>query len=54
MIVFKYLYRMMNVLGPLMDKYAKGERRLIDNKDEDDVSYLNPGYATLHMIFMQK
>ncbi len=32
MIVFEYLYGMMDVFGPLMDKYANGEMKLIDCK----------------------
>ncbi len=38
MIVFEYLYGMMDVFGPFMDKYAMGEARIIDNEDDDDVS----------------
>lgn len=37
MITFEYLYGMMDVFGPLMDEYAYGERRLLDNQDDDDV-----------------
>ncbi len=38
MIVFEYLYDMMDVLGPLMDEYANGEHRVIDNEDDEEVS----------------
>ncbi len=38
MIVFEYLYGMMDVFGPEMDKYANGERRHVDNEDDDAVS----------------
>lgn len=38
MIVFEYMYRMMGVFGPLMDEYARGEVRIIDNEDDDEVS----------------
>jgi hypothetical protein len=37
MIVFKYLYDMMDVFGPLMDQWAKGERRHVGNEDDDQV-----------------
>ncbi len=37
MIVFEYLFDMMDVFGPLMDEYAKGEVRHIDNEDKDKV-----------------
>ena len=33
MIVFEYLYSMMDVFGPLMDQYANGEIKLIDSKE---------------------
>lgn len=37
MIVFEYLYGMMDVFGLLMDEYAYGKRRLFDSQDDDDV-----------------
>jgi hypothetical protein len=37
MIVFKYLYDMMDVFGPLMDKWANGEKRHVGNEDDDQV-----------------
>ncbi len=37
MIVFEYLYGMMNILSPLMDEWANGEHRHVDNEDEDMV-----------------
>lgn len=39
MIVFEYLYDMMDVFGPEMDRYAEGEYRCIDNEDDEDVSH---------------
>ena len=45
MIVFEYLYGMMAVFGPLMDDWAHGNHRHIENEDDDDVrlSSLFPG-----------
>ena len=38
MIVFEYMYSMMvGVFGRLMDKWAKGEKRHIENEDDDEV-----------------
>ncbi len=37
MIVFEYLYGMMDILSPLMDEWANGEHRYVDNEDEDMV-----------------
>ena len=37
MIVFEYLHQMMDVFGPLMDEWAAGERRHIENENDDDV-----------------
>jgi hypothetical protein len=37
MIVFEYLYKMMDVFGPLMDKWANGALRHIENEDDDEV-----------------
>ena len=37
MIVFEYLYGMMDVFGPLMDKWASGKRRHVGNEDDDKV-----------------
>ena len=37
MIVFEYLYDMMDTFGPLMDRWATGQQRHIDNKDMDEV-----------------
>ncbi len=37
MIVFEYLYGMMDILSPLMDEWANGEYRHVDNEDEDMV-----------------
>lgn len=39
MIVFEYMYQMMDVFGPLMDEYAKGEVRHIGNEDRDEVRH---------------
>ena len=35
--MFKYLYDMMDTFGPLMDKWASGERRHVGNEDDDQV-----------------
>ena len=37
MIVFEYLYKMMKVFGPLMDEWAHGKFRHIENEDHDVV-----------------
>lgn len=37
MIVFEYLYQMMGVFGPLMDEWARGRQRHIENEDDDVV-----------------
>ena len=37
MIVFMYLYDMMEVFGELMDQWAKGEQRHVGNEDDDQV-----------------
>ncbi len=37
MIVFEYLYGMIDILSPLMDEWANGEHRHVDNEDEDMV-----------------
>ena len=37
MIVFEYLHGMMEVFGPLMDEWAHGHHRHIENEDVDDV-----------------
>ncbi len=37
MIVFEYLYGMMDILSPLMDEWANGEHRHVDIEDEDMV-----------------
>ena len=47
MIVFEYLYDMMDVFGPLMDKYAKGDLRHIDNEDKDKVCKTNMAFLTM-------
>ena len=41
MIVFEYLFSMMDIFGPHMDDYAQGRIRIIDNEDNDDVSQLH-------------
>ncbi len=33
MVVFEYLYGMMDIFSPLMDRYATGEDKLIDSKE---------------------
>ena len=33
MIVFEYLYGMMNIFGPLMDEYAMGKKKLVDSTE---------------------
>lgn len=38
MIIFHYFFEKMDLFGPLMDKYAYGEQRHIDNEYEDMVS----------------
>ena len=37
MIVFEYLHGMMEVFGPLMDEWARGDHHHIENEDDDDV-----------------
>ncbi len=37
MIVFEYLYGMMDILSHKMDEWANGEHRHVDNEDEDMV-----------------
>ena len=39
MIVFEYLYKMMDVFGPLMDEWAEGGHRHIENEDDDLVKF---------------
>ena len=41
MIVFGYLYDMMDTFGPLMDQWANGEKRHVGNEDDDQVSSFN-------------
>ena len=36
--MFEYLYGMMDTFGPLMDQWASGERRHVNNEDDDAVS----------------
>lgn len=38
MIVFEYLYQMMGVFGPLMDEWARGRQRHIENEDDNLVT----------------
>ena len=38
MIAFEYLHHMMDVFGPLMDEWARGDNRHIENEEDEDVS----------------
>lgn len=38
--MFEYLYGMMGIFGPLMDKYANGEETLIDSKEVSQQIYV--------------
>ena len=37
MIVFEYLYKMMGIFGPLMDDWARGKYRHIENEEDNVV-----------------
>ena len=49
MIVFEYLHQMMPVFQPLMDKYAVGEHRHVENENDDDVRYFKYMYALYYL-----
>ena len=53
MIVFEYLYKMMEVFGPLMDEWAHGKFRHIENEDHD-VVYVTPVDQTDRSHWFQK
>jgi hypothetical protein len=38
MIVFECLYKMMDVFGPLMDDWANGKNRHVENEEDNVVS----------------
>ncbi len=52
MIVFEYLYEMMDTFGSLMDRYANGEDKLIDSKEVSKYIYIYSRYNTYNTLFL--
>lgn len=47
MIAFKYLHHMMGVFGPLMDEWARGHNRHIENEDDEPVRIAYSSYIVV-------